>query len=87
MAMQVRTGWRVRQRYKLARWVCAALGGGAGLAVIAATYAALADPRLAETPPFVVQSVALVAGGTAVPWLAVEWLWRRERRHNLWEWQ
>ena len=87
MVKQVRTGWRVRQRYKLAQWACATLGGCAGLAVVAATYASLADPRLAEARPFVAQSVALVAGGTALPWLVVGWLWRRERRRNLWEWQ
>ena len=55
MPRQVRTGWRVRQRYRLARRVCAALGGGAGLAVVAAAYASLADPRLAEARPFVAQ--------------------------------
>ena len=87
MAKQVRTGWRVRQRYKPARWGCAALGGVAGLAVVATPYASLAGPRLAATPGFAAQSVALAVGGAAVPRLLVEWLWRRERRRNLWDWQ
>jgi hypothetical protein len=87
MARQVRTGWRARRRYKLARWACATLGGCTGLALVAAAYASLADPRLAEAPPFVAQSVALVAAGAAVPWLTIEWLWRRERRRKLWDWQ
>ena len=86
MARQVRTGWRVRRRYKLARWIGAALGGCLGLAVVVATYASLADPQLAATLHFIAQSVALVVGGAAVPWLVVEWLWRRERRRNLWDW-
>ena len=53
--------------------------------MVAATYASLTDPRLAATPSFAAQSAALVAGGTVVPWLVVEWLWRRERRRNLWD--
>jgi hypothetical protein len=87
MAKRVRTGWRVRQGYKLAQWAGATLGGCIGLAVVAAAYASLADPRLAASAGFVLQSAALAAGGALVPWLVVGWLWRREQRRNLWDWQ
>jgi ABC-type uncharacterized transport system permease subunit len=80
---KMRTGWLVRRRYKLVQRIAAALGGLAGLAVVADSYVPLDDKSLALTRGFVGQSVALVVVGVAVPWLLAELLWRR----NLWHWQ
>jgi cell division protein FtsX len=81
------TAWRTRRRYRLVRRLLTVAGLAIALAVVAASVAALPDPGDALRRPFLLQAAAIVAAGGLAPWLVVDWLWRRTRRRNLWEWQ
>jgi uncharacterized ion transporter superfamily protein YfcC len=87
MDRTVRSGWRVRRRYKLARLVAVALGALVAVTVSFAAYRSADASGVPVTSGFVLQTLVLVAGAVAVPWLAVDLLWRRVRRRHFWEWQ
>jgi NADH:ubiquinone oxidoreductase subunit 4 (subunit M) len=87
MDKTVRSGWRVRRRYKLARLAAVALGALVAVTASFAAYGSAAAAGVPVTSGFILQTLVLVAGAVAVPWLVVELLWRRARRRHFWEWQ
>ncbi len=74
---RVRTAWRLRHRYRLARRLATLAGTVLALVLAAIAAARLPDSAAALRRDFLVPSALLLAGATALPWLAVGALWRR----------
>jgi|1186.fasta_scaffold775063_1 hypothetical protein len=87
MDRTVRSSWRVRRRYKLARLAAVALGALVAVTVSFVAYRSAAAAGVPVTSRFILQTLVLVVGAVAAPWLAVDLLWRRTRQRHFWEWQ
>jgi hypothetical protein len=83
---QLRTGWRVRRRFKLAQRLATGMGGIAALAIVQLAALQLPDPLLVSSQGFLAPAVLLLAAGVAIPYAVVELLWRYVLRRNLHEW-
>ena len=79
--------WVVRRRYKVARWVVAALGGLAALALVRSMLGRLEAAGVSPGLPFLETCALLVVLSAAAGWLLVALLWRREGRRKRWDWQ
>jgi hypothetical protein len=81
-----RTYFVVRRRYRLARWVVAAIG------MFVVTLAIRSSLAKAHATGFVFnetiygEAAILILAGMAVPWLLVEAMWRWTRRRRFWDW-
>jgi hypothetical protein len=84
---RLRTYYVVRQRYKRARWIAAAVGALVVAVLIAEAFTRLQTAGLPPDKGFYTGAIALLLAGTVVSWLVVEGLWRWARRRHFWEWQ
>ena len=84
---RLRTYYVVRQRYKRARWIAAAVGALVVAVLIAEAFTRLQTAGLPPHKGFYIGAIALLLAGTVVSWLVVEGLWRWARRRHFWEWQ
>lgn len=80
MERRVRTFWLMRERYRVASRVAAALGGVAALGLVGATGWRDYSAGVPISREFAVQSALLMAAGILIPYVATRLLWRRYRR-------
>jgi hypothetical protein len=83
---RLRSGWRVRRGFKAAQRYTAIAGGLAAVAAVQIAALQLDNPLLVTGRDFLVPAVLLVTVGIALPWAAIEVLWRHVLRRNLDAW-